>query len=92
MKKIFLDNGFKLVYDNDLGEPLADGFYFTISYPGMNGSQLLENLIYYGISAIALQTTGSERHECLRACVSQVGEELFPILEERLKKFHENFG
>lgn len=92
MKKIFLDNGFKLVYDNDLGEPLADGFYFTISYPGMNGSQLLENLIYYGISAIALQTTGSERHEGLRACVSQVGEELYPILEERLTKFHENFG
>ncbi|MCD4794624.1 MAG: pyridoxal phosphate-dependent aminotransferase [Bacteroidales bacterium] len=92
MKKMFLKYGFKFVYDNDLGEPIADGFYFTFSYPGMTGSELLENLIYHGISAIALQTTGSERHEGLRACVSQVGKELFPLLEERLKKFHENFG
>ena len=92
MRKMFLDNGFELVYDNDLGEPIADGFYFTFSYPGMTGSQLLENLIYHGISAIALQTTGSERHEGLRACVSQVGEDLFPVLEERLKTFNENFS
>lgn len=92
MKKLFLDNGFQLVYDNDLGEPLADGFYFTISYPGMNGSELLKNLIYFGISAIALQTTGSERHEGLRACVSQVGEDLYPLLEARLKKFHKKFS
>ena len=35
MKRLFLDNGFRLVYDNDLGEPLADGFYFTIAYPGL---------------------------------------------------------
>ena len=25
MKPLFLNNGFRLVYDNDLGEPLADG-------------------------------------------------------------------
>ena len=37
MKKIFISNGFKIVYDRDLDEPLADGFYFTISYPGMTG-------------------------------------------------------
>ncbi|MCF6366539.1 MAG: pyridoxal phosphate-dependent aminotransferase [Bacteroidales bacterium] len=92
MKKMFLDAGFELVYDNDMGEPLADGFYFTISYPGMRGSQLLENLLYHGISAIALQTTGSERREGLRACVSQIGEEQIPVLEERLKRFKENFG
>ncbi|NPA67144.1 MAG: pyridoxal phosphate-dependent aminotransferase [Chlorobi bacterium] len=92
MKKIFSDNGFKLVYDNDLGEPVADGFYFTVSYPGMTGSELLHNLLYYGISAIALQTTGSERTEGLRACVSQIGEDLLPELERRLKLFHENFS
>ncbi len=92
MKKIFLENGFKLVYDNDLGEPLADGFYFTVSYPGMNGSELLHNLLYYGISAIALQTTGSERTEGLRACVSQINASMFPELERRLKLFHQNFS
>lgn len=91
MKKLFLENGFEFVYDNDLGEPLADGFYFTLAYPGMTGSELLTNLLYHGISAIALQTTGSERSEGLRACVSQVNESLFPVLEERLKIFNSNF-
>ena len=37
MKKMFLTNGFQIVYDRDLEEPLADGFYFTICYPGMPG-------------------------------------------------------
>ncbi len=92
MKRIFLGNGFKLVYDNDLGEPLADGFYFTVSYPGMSGSELLHNLLYYGISAIALQTTGSERTEGLRACVSQISKDMLPELERRLKMFNENFS
>ena len=92
MKRIFLENGFKLVYDNDLGEPLADGFYFTVSYPGMSGSELLHNLLYYGISAIALQTTGSERTEGLRACVSQISKNMLPELERRLKMFNENFS
>lgn len=33
MKKLFTENGFKIVYDMDEDKPLADGFYFTISYP-----------------------------------------------------------
>ena len=90
MKNLFVSNGFKIVYDRDLDEPLADGFYFTISYPGMNGSKLLEELIYYGISAISLDITGSERKEGLRACVSLVPRELFGDLELRLKKFKED--
>ena len=34
MKKMFTDNGFKIVYDKDEDQPIADGFYFTFSYPG----------------------------------------------------------
>lgn len=90
MKKIFTENGFHLVYDKDIDKPLADGFYFTISYPGLSGVDLLEELLYYGISAISLDITGSERHEGLRACVSQISSEQFPILEERLKAFRKN--
>jgi aspartate/methionine/tyrosine aminotransferase len=90
-KKLFLDNGFNIVYDNDMGEPLADGFYYTISYPGMNGEDLLFNMICHGISALALERCGSEHTEGLRACVSQIGEHLYPVLEERLKLFHQNF-
>jgi aspartate/methionine/tyrosine aminotransferase len=90
MKKMFLDNGFKIVYDKDEDVPVGDGFYFTISYPGFDGEKLLEELLYYGISAISLSITGSERHEGLRACVSLVNRSQFPALEARLKKFSEN--
>ncbi len=90
MKKMFTDNGFKIVYDRDEDKPLADGFFFTISYPGMTGVELIEKFVYYGISAISLAITGSERSEGLRACVSLVGREQFPDLEYRLKKFHEH--
>lgn len=90
MKKMFVDNGFKIVYDTDVDKPIADGFYFTVSYPGMTGEELLEEFLYYGISAISLSITGSERTEGLRACVSLVDESQFPDLEYRLKKFKEN--
>ncbi len=91
MKDLFLANGFHVVYEKDGEEPIADGFYFTIGYKGMTGGQLLENLLYYGISAITLKNTGSEK-EGLRACVSHVKREQFADLEQRLKLFNENFG
>ena len=92
MKEAFLDNGFQLVYDNDLGEPLADGFYFTLRYPGYSGTKLLEELAYYGISAIGLNTTGSTRHEGIRACVSLTTLEQIPELRHRLEAFHREHG
>jgi len=88
MKKYFTDNGFNIVYDTDVNEPIADGFYFTFAYPGFSGQELLGELIYYGISAISLSITGSTRNEGVRACVSLVQREQFPDLETRLKKFH----
>lgn len=90
MKDLFRKYGFKIVYDMDLDEPIADGFYFTVSYPGFEGPQLVEKLLYYGISAISLGITGSTRTEGLRACVSQVRRDQFPALEERLKRFRED--
>jgi hypothetical protein len=90
MKKMFTENGFQIVYDKDLDELVADGFYFTISYTGMTGERLLNELLHYGISAITLDTTGSERLEGLRACVSQVPRSMFSDLEYRLKRFNED--
>ena len=90
MKKIFLDNGFKIVYDRDGEEELADGFYFTLAYPGLSGEQLLHELLFYGISAISLSSCNSTRTEGLRACVSLVNRNQFPDLEERVKCFYEN--
>ncbi len=90
MKALFLKNGFKIVYDKDLDEPIADGFYFTISYPGMTGSELVKNLLYFGISAIALSNTGSNE-EGIRACVSFVQRDQFEDLDERLQLFNKQF-
>lgn len=90
MKKMFISNNFQIVYDRDLDEPLADGFYFTISYPGMQGDELIKQLLRYGVSAISLVTTGSIRHDGLRACVSLVPRKQFPDLEVRLRKFSED--
>lgn len=87
MKRLFVANGFELVYAMDEDQPLADGFYFTVAYPGFSGVQLVEALLYYGISAISLETTGSSRAEGIRACVSLTGEDRFPELEERLRRF-----
>ncbi len=90
MKKLFFENGFELVYEKDESLPLADGFYFTISYSGMSGPELNKKLLYYGISAICLNETGSLK-EGLRACVSQVSREQFKVLEFRLKEFHNQY-
>jgi aspartate/methionine/tyrosine aminotransferase len=87
IKKMFLSNGFSIVYDKDVDVPIADGFYFTVAYAGMNGEELLEKFLYYGISAISLSNTGSERKEGIRACVSLIHESQFSVLEERLKAF-----
>ena len=90
MKKMFTGNGFNILYDRDVDEPLADGFYFTISYPGMNGYELIDALLLYGISAITLDTTGSERTNGLRACVSLVPRSMFGDLENRLECFNKD--
>lgn len=90
MKELFVKHGFKIVYDKDIDEPIADGFYFTISYPGFRDRELLWELLNYGVSAISLDITGSDRKDGLRACVSLVPRELFGDLDIRLKKFSED--
>jgi aspartate/methionine/tyrosine aminotransferase len=89
MKQLFTENGFHIVYDKDEEKPIGDGFYFTITYPGFTGSQLMEELLYYGISAVTLDITGSTR-EGLRACVSQFNLNQTNDLQKRLRLFKEN--
>lgn len=89
MKEIFCRHGFYVVYDHDLGDPVADGFYFTIGYPGMTSGQLAHELMYYGVSAICLITTGSHQ-EGLRVCTSFVKDHQYAQLEERMAIFEEN--
>ena len=89
MKAMFRKYGFYIVY-NDEDRELADGFYFTIAYPGMTSAELMKEFLYYGISAISLVITGSENPNGLRACVSFVRMDQMNVLEERLKAFVES--
>ena len=89
-KSLFISNGFKIVYDMDENKPIADGFYFTISYSGFTGSQLVKEFLYYGISVISLINTGSERLEGVRICVSLISRDQLHDLKERLEQFHKD--
>lgn len=89
MKKIFTDNGFHVVYDYDVTKPVGDGFFFTIGYGKMSSGELLKELLYYGVSSIALGTTGSEQ-EGVRACTSRMSEELYPVMRERMEHFRKD--
>ena len=89
MKKIFVDNGFHIVYDYDVTQKVGDGFFFTIGYGDMSGGELLRELLYYGVSSISLSTTGS-RQNGVRACTSRMRNELYDVLQERMKAFRED--
>ena len=89
LKEIFLRHGFHVVYDKDLDEPSADGFYFTIGYKQMTSGQLARELMYYGVSAICLITTGSHQ-EGLRVCTSFIEDHQYQQLEERMTIFEAN--
>ena len=89
LKEIFLRHGFHVVYDKDLDQPVADGFYFTIGYKNMTSGELAKELMYYGVSAICLITTGSHQ-EGLRVCTSFIEDHQYSQLEERMQIFEAN--
>ena len=89
LKEIFCRHGFHIVYDKDLDQPVADGFYFTIGYKNMTSGELAKELMYYGVSAICLITTGSHQ-EGLRVCTSFIADHQYAQLEERMKVFEAN--
>jgi hypothetical protein len=89
LKEIFTRHGFRIVYGMDGDKPIADGFYFTIGYGNMTSGQLARELMYYGVSAICLATTGSWQ-EGLRVCTSFIQDHQYDILDERMAIFAEN--
>lgn len=89
MKEVLLSNGFYLVYDNDMGAPLADGFYFTVQYPGMTDLQLTRELMYYGIAVYPLDTMGSTQ-QGVRICTSFFSDAQHDLFRERIEAFQRN--
>ncbi len=86
MKDLFEKYGFNVVYDKDIDRDISDGFFFTIGYKDMTCAELMLELLYYGISSITLSSTGSLQ-QGIRACCSRMSDDLYDVLEERLKAF-----
>ena len=89
MKKIFTENGFHIVYDSDVSQKVGDGFFFTIGYGDMTGGELLQELLYYGVSSISLSVTGSVQNG-VRACTSRMSDDMYDVLAERMKAFSQD--
>ena len=89
LKEIFLRHNFYIVYDKDLDQPIADGFYFTVGYPGLNSGQLVSELLYDGVSAICLTNTGSDQ-QGIRVCTAFIRDNQYKELDERMAIFAEN--
>ena len=92
VKEIMVKNGFHIVYDEDAdGQPVGDGFFFTFGYKDWTGEKMVNKLIYYGISAISLASTGAQR-EGMRGCVSCIREDQYEQLDQSLALFNRDFG
>lgn len=86
-KKMFLDNGFHIVYSKDGDEDVSDGFFYTVGYKDMSSATLMQELMLMGICSISLSLTGSMQ-DGVRICVSQLNRpEQFELLEQRLRLF-----
>ena len=91
IKGIMAKHHFRVVYDLDANDrPVGDGFFFTFTYRDWTGEQLINKLIYYGVSAISLVSTGAKR-EGLRGCAASIREDQFDALDERLALFDRDF-
>ena len=91
VKDILLRNGFHVVYDKDAdGQEVGDGFFFTFGYKDWTGEKMVNKLIYYGISAISLSSTGARR-EGMRGCVSCIREDQYELLDQRLALFNHDY-
>ena len=89
VKDIFCRHGFHIVYDRDVTQAVGDGFFFSLGYEGFSSARLVQELMAYGVSSISLATTGSGQ-EGVRACVSLLGEDIYPLLEERMAMFEKD--
>lgn len=84
-KKAFTDAGFNLVYAKDGEQPISDGFFFTMGYPGLTSAQIQREMLRHGVAAISLPGTGSRQHG-VRVTVSLLNDaETIDTLARRLK-------
>lgn len=88
-KEIFMRHGFNIVYDKDLDRDVADGFFYTIGYKGMDCERLLTLLLRCGVAAITLNTTGSVQPGVRISVSALKTPELMEQLDQRLALFEQ---
>ena len=86
MKEIFLRHGFTISYERDAQGPVGDGFFFTLSHPGMDSGRLVDELLAYGVSTVSLDKMGSAR-QGVRVCSSRIKGDQFALLDQRMSAF-----
>ncbi len=87
VKRLFLENGFHVVYSKDGDEEVGGGFFFTVGYKDLTSAEVMREMMLCGMCSISLTLTGSQQNG-VRVCVSQLNRpEQFEMLEERLKLF-----
>ncbi len=86
LKQLLNKHGFYLIYSQNNDEDL-NGFYVSFAYPGLSEMELLQELLYLGVTVLPLSIFGSQRRDGVRACVGRLSEDKLDILEERLVKF-----
>lgn len=87
LKALMLKNGFELLYDEDNGTPIADGFYFAFGHPAYPERGLAEALLHFGVSATPLTDSGANQKQGLRACVGLMTEQDLIEIAGRLEQF-----
>jgi hypothetical protein len=87
MKQLFVENGFQILYDKDRPVPIADGFYFTVTFPGLNQDELSRRFLKCGLGTISLSSMGSKKPGA-RIGSSMVENNLFNKLNDRLLTFN----
>lgn len=88
MKKLFLKTGFKILYDKDGEEELADGFYFTVTFPHLDSNELIRRFFRCGLGTVSLDIMGSKDNAGVRISTSQVSKDMFSELNNRLKVYN----
>lgn len=89
MKSIFARHGFGITYPEDSRGPVGDGFFFTVSYPGIASGPLVQELMSYGVSTVSLDKMGSGR-KGVRVCSSRIRDNQFELLDTRLAEFRKD--
>jgi aspartate/methionine/tyrosine aminotransferase len=86
MKEIFISNGFQILYDKDGKDDLADGFYFTVTFPELDQEELCRRFLRCGLGTISLAIMGSKKSG-VRISSSMVDKKYFNSLNDRLMFF-----